>query len=91
MIDFGFGTTTSGSFEIKRKEIDDLIEAKKNGAELDRGPQIPAISRFIEGEMKRLQDRKDSNAGAPPLMDLLNGLFRNTLEEVWENSRVAQK
>jgi hypothetical protein len=51
MINFGPCTTASGSFEIKRKEIDDLIEAKINGAELDRGPQIPAISRFIGEEM----------------------------------------
>jgi predicted nucleotidyltransferase len=91
MIDFGFGTTTSGSFEIKRKEIDNLIEAKINDAELDRGPQIPAISRFIEEEMKHLQNRKDFNAEAHPSMDLLNELFRNTLEEVWKNCRSTQQ
>lgn len=66
-----------------RQTIDDLIEAKKNGAELDRGPQIPAISHFIEKEMQRLQDNTNPNIGTPPPMDLLNQLFRNTLEEIW--------
>lgn len=67
-----------------REEIHRLLEAKKAGAELDRGPRIPAISRFIEIEMDRFESAAvDSPSAAPPL-DQLNGLFRDTLAEVWD-------
>jgi uncharacterized protein len=66
-----------------RQEIDRLVDAKKAGVELDRGPRIPAISCFIEAEMDRLESKTaDSPTVAPPV-DKLNDLFRDTLAEVW--------
>src|SRR5213594_3590187 len=51
-----------------RRAIDQLLEAKKAGAELDRGPKIPVISRFIESELTRLQvARADKPNPAPPV------------------------
>ena len=66
-----------------RSAIDMLVEAKKNGAELDRGPKIPVISRFIETEMDRLQSKSAHNTNVAPPVDLLNDLFRDTLTEIW--------
>jgi uncharacterized protein len=69
-----------------RHAIGLLLEAKKSGAELDRGPKIPAISRFIEGEMARLQNYTAHKPSAAPPVDRLNELFRETLMEVWGKS-----
>ena len=60
-----------------------LVERKKQGAELDRGPRIPVISEFIERELARLETKvmppKDANPGS----ERLNVLFREALETVW--------
>jgi uncharacterized protein len=69
-----------------RRAINLLLEAKKSGAELDRGPKIPAIGRFIEEEMDRLQNYTASKPSAAPSVDLLNELFRESLREVWGES-----
>jgi len=70
-----------------RNAISDLVSAKRGGAELERGPRIPAISDFVEKEMARLgqmlPDRVD------PALDVhgLNDLFRSTLNEVWQSEQ----
>jgi uncharacterized protein len=69
-----------------RHAINLLIEAKKSGAELDRGPKIPVIGSFIEKEMDRLQSTSAQNKISAPSLDRLNQLFRDTLTEVWGNS-----
>ncbi|MCF8128229.1 MAG: nucleotidyltransferase domain-containing protein [Deltaproteobacteria bacterium] len=38
---------------LLKKEINALIEAKRNGAELDEGPQIAPVNRFLERELNR--------------------------------------
>jgi uncharacterized protein len=69
-----------------RCAIDLLLEAKRNGAELDQGPKIPAISRFIEEEIDRLESQFAHNRTPVPPVDALNELFQNTLMEVWGKS-----
>lgn len=66
-----------------RNAIDQLLDQKKAGAELDRGPQIEPISRFIEAEMARLKELAEDKPGASPPLDELDNLFRSVLEEVW--------
>ncbi len=66
-----------------RQEIGRLLEAKKAGAELDRGPKIAAISRFIEFEMSRLENASADKPGAAAPAEQLDALFRETLAEVW--------
>jgi predicted nucleotidyltransferase len=39
-----------------REAIGDLVRKKQAGAELDRGPRIPAISDFLDRELERLSD-----------------------------------
>lgn len=62
--------------------IQTLLEEKKKGAELDRGPKIPAIGKFIESNFKRLENSPFRFKPNPPPVELLNDLFRETLNEV---------
>jgi predicted nucleotidyltransferase len=65
-------------------EINKLIEAKKQGAELDKGPRIAAISDFIERELERWdRDGVPFHAQHIPI-DQLDSLFRDSLEEIWQ-------
>lgn len=72
-----------------RKAIDDLVSTKRSGAELDRGPRIPAVSDFIEREIARLEQTASDRPSAAPPTEALNELFRGTLNEVWHNERRA--
>lgn len=60
--------------------IAELVERKSRGEELDRAPQIPVISKFIEDELPRLA------AIAPPKTELhrpddLDDLLRRTIRK----------
>jgi uncharacterized protein len=65
------------------KEIARLIDEKKAGAELDKGPRIPAISDFIDEELARLENMVFDFAKDYPDVNVLDELFRMMLEEVW--------
>lgn len=67
-----------------KAEIDQLLKAKRGGAELDEGPRIPLLSDFIESELARLQDIHFSFDKDIPPLDELDKLFRSTLRDVWE-------
>lgn len=60
-----------------------LLERKRAGEELDRGPRVPALSSFIEGEIARHErdgvHRRRPEVRTEPLSDL----FRRALTEVW--------
>jgi len=65
-------------------EIAHLLEAKRAGAELDRGRRIEALSLFIAAEL----DRWEKNTTAmhekhPANTDKLDELFRTTLAKAW--------
>ena len=64
--------------------INSLLERKKGGEELDRGPRIPEISDFIDSEIDRLEKMK-VDAGAPPaaVLERLDSVFRNMVNESW--------
>jgi predicted nucleotidyltransferase len=66
-----------------RSAIDELLEAKRAGAELDYGPRIPAISRFIETEMARLEPAAGDQPSPGVPVARLDELFRATLAEAW--------
>ncbi len=72
-----------------RNAIGNLVAAKQAGVELDRGPRIPAISDFIEGEMARLEHTGFERASSAPPSEALNELFRATLDEVWHTKLFA--
>ncbi|MBF0528563.1 MAG: nucleotidyltransferase domain-containing protein [Deltaproteobacteria bacterium] len=66
-----------------RMEIDRLLAAKRAGAELDLGPRIEPISRFIEHELERWEKYEIENNKLPAFTDKLDELFRESLAEVW--------
>jgi uncharacterized protein len=70
---------------VLRSAIDQLLDAKKKGAELDRGLKIAAISQFIAHEMSRLECQTDHQKSSAPPISKLNELFLDTLREAWGN------
>ena len=70
-----------------RAALDELIAAKRAGAELDRGPRIPVISDFIKSELTRLENTASDRAEPGPQVERLNELFRSTLKEVWQSQQ----
>jgi predicted nucleotidyltransferase len=67
--------------EDLRAEIEGLLQAKRSGAELDRGPKNPVISGFLERELERLQAQTQE---PPKTKDpgTLDRLFVEILQEV---------
>ncbi len=65
-----------------RAAVQDLIRRKKAGEELDRGPHIPALSRFLAREVDRL-----SNLAAPAVTPAsgarLDRVFRECLIDLY--------
>lgn len=67
-----------------RDAIDGLLEVKRAGGELSRGPRNAVISGFIEGELARL-DRWAPEQGDQPATELLDRCFRNALRGAWRS------
>ena len=65
------------------KEIARLLEAKRAGAELDRGPRIDTLSRFIEEELDRWERNIAPHQKRPIDSGKLDELFRATLAKAW--------
>lgn len=56
-----------------------LLDRKKMGEELDKGPRIPEISDFIDREMGRLEEKKIEPRAPKPPSDFPrqnSGIFR---------------
>lgn len=66
-----------------RSEIEQLLAAKRAGSELERGPRIEPISRFIEREFARWEKRKIATHRPEESSDNLDELFRKSLAEAW--------
>ncbi|HEY0602116.1 MAG TPA: nucleotidyltransferase domain-containing protein [Herpetosiphonaceae bacterium] len=67
-----------------RREIDILLERKKQGQELDREPRIAVISDFIERELERLAAQTIRNTEAQPPIEKLNEVFLWALQQAPE-------
>jgi predicted nucleotidyltransferase len=65
------------------QEISTLLERKKDGEELDRGPVIPLINEFLGSEIERLGVAIVARTEKTERTSALNILFRNILDEVW--------
>ncbi len=73
-------TVASAALE---RAIRNLIQEKEAGAELDRGPRIEAISRFIESELARLEHTRFQKKPSIPPIAPLNRLFQEVVTEVF--------
>jgi predicted nucleotidyltransferase len=65
-----------------RAAIEQLLETKEAGQELDYGPRIPVLSAFLESELERIAKRSATEGSSKPSCEPLNALFRNALR-VW--------
>lgn len=63
-----------------KEAIEKLLERKRKGHELDRGPRIPAISDFVERELERLANNVIESKPKPDT-EKLDRLFRAALNE----------
>ncbi len=67
-----------------RKAIDELLERKKSGGELNTGHRITVIDDFIEEKIAHLKAYLQQYPVEPqPDVELLNSIFRNTLKQAW--------
>jgi predicted nucleotidyltransferase len=69
-----------------RRAIEELLERKKAGQELDSGPRIEVISEFIERELRRLETELKVDERVKPDSEKLNKFFRSALDEVGDVS-----
>lgn len=67
-----------------KDEINQLIQKKSIGAELDYGDSIPVISEFIESELARLEEDQKQYKNNPASTAVLDEVFREALKEVWK-------
>ncbi|MFL6253942.1 MAG: DNA polymerase beta superfamily protein [Pyrinomonadaceae bacterium] len=67
--------------------IADLIERKRQGQELDRGPVIPQISEFIRAELERLETTSADFRTPKTTTERLNEVFRASLSEAWGDGK----
>ncbi len=63
-----------------RTAIDKLLTEKRAGAELHKGPRIPVISNFIEGELARWADDRFQHDKSKLPYDKLDQLFSATVK-----------
>lgn len=69
-----------------KNEIQILLKRKLDGDELDLEPKIQVINDFLNEEIIRLREyTKTINLSFPNFTPKLDKLFRDTLEEVWNN------
>jgi predicted nucleotidyltransferase len=73
---------------VERSELRDaigtLIEQKRQGVELDRGPRIALISDFLDDQMKRLSEGRFNIAPTKGPVEPLDELFGRALDQAWE-------
>lgn len=65
--------------------IQQLIESKKSGEELDRGERIAPLSDFIESELARWEEKEiPARPFFPEQTEEFDRFFRASLAEVWQ-------
>jgi uncharacterized protein len=67
-----------------RDILDDIIKRKMAGEVLDHTPRTQMINPYVEAEIEHLEQYvQEISADKPNPTELLNQLFRDTLDEVW--------
>ena len=62
-----------------------LLEQKAKTSEMGKGPKIPVLEDFIQEQLKVAQKYCESAPVGHIAMNALNKLFRQTINESWEN------
>jgi uncharacterized protein len=68
-----------------RISIEELIQKKRAGEELDKGPRISVISDFIVSELERLSKGFIAPSNTVPV-EIMDNLFRSALQATWGNT-----
>lgn len=66
-----------------KRAIISLLEAKRNGEELDYGSRIDPINEFVEQELARFENYKVEYDKHSPSIEKLDELFLEALDEIW--------
>ncbi len=70
-----------------RMTVEDLLERKKRGDELDEGAQLTIINRYLAEHLAQLEQKTAAVPPAPESIDeKLDALFRSALQEVWSTN-----
>jgi len=64
-----------------REAIDELLNRKRAGQELDRQPKIAVLSDFIDTQLTRLETI-DVQAREKPNFEKLNEIFRSAIYQI---------
>jgi uncharacterized protein len=71
-----------------RNSLDDIIKLKMAGEVLDLNPKTEIINTFLESEIDHLEQYVQGiTVDNPNSTELLNQLFRETLDEVWGSKK----
>jgi predicted nucleotidyltransferase len=82
-IEFGLLLDAMVEDDALRDAVDELLEAKKRGREIDAGDPIPAIDTFIRAELARLEKGPEVRPGGTLSNDRIDAIFRRSLELAW--------
>ena len=74
---------TSDLPEEALKAIATLLQEKRAGAELRRGPRVPVLNEFIESEFARLEAARMPRCPPEVEVNQLSKVLRESLIEVW--------
>jgi len=75
-----------------RREIENLLERKKSGEELDKEPRIQITNDFVEREIEHFNKVvKSYDKETRPETEKLDTLFRDSLTEVWKTEIKSTK
>lgn len=66
-----------------RDAVLQLLEEKRAGKELDRGPADPVLSDFVRSELTRLEATMEGREGPTRSCEEVDALFRFALREAW--------
>jgi predicted nucleotidyltransferase len=69
-----------------KEAFNQLVEKKRSGHELDRGPRVPVISDFLDRELARMEQVGFERRAGACSADELDGLFHSVLVEVWSET-----
>jgi predicted nucleotidyltransferase len=92
-IESGYGIAPTGfemllerviTSEQLKAAIQNLVDSKREGNELDHSPRNYMISNFIECEMERLKKRALRYENNPAPYSVLDQIFQDGLQEVWQ-------
>ena len=73
----------AASADLPRKTVTNLLQRKKQGQELDKGPKIDELNKYIEHKINHFSEVARTAPKAELTMDDLDELFMNTIcEEV---------